>query len=75
MIIGMINFRFDVKTAFREQFPKYKKAVVAGWKFWPPILLVMYRFVPVPFQNLFMDVFAFFYAVIISSIQSKDINT
>ena len=70
LILGFINGK-GLKEAWDTQIPKYKRAVTRGWQYWPPLLFVMYRWVPVMYQNLYMDVFAFFFAVIISYIQSN----
>ena len=75
MILGLLNSqRLDNITSIWEtQRGKYQLAVIRGWEFWPPLLFVMYRFVPVMYQNLYMDVFGYFYAVMISYIQSHNL--
>jgi hypothetical protein len=49
MILGVLNLGLNWGKIWEVQLPKYKKAVLAGWKFWPPILLIMYKFIPIPF--------------------------
>jgi protein Mpv17 len=49
MILGFLNYGLNWGKIKEVQLPKYKKAVLAGWKFWPPILLMMYKFVPIPY--------------------------
>lgn len=71
IILGLLHNNFSLEKTIEVQIPKYKRAVVAGWKFWPLLLILMYTRVSIMYQNLFMDICAYFYAIIVSFIQSS----
>ncbi|TNV75913.1 hypothetical protein FGO68_gene16685 [Halteria grandinella] len=71
MITGLLTSGFDIKKTIDNQIPKYKKALIRGWMYWPLLLVIMYRYVPTHFQNLYMDIFVYFFSIMLSYIQSQ----
>ena len=74
LVLGLFQTNFNIIEAFHLQREKIKNAILTGWKFWPLIFISMYRFVPIHLQNAYLDVFAFFFSIILSYIQSGHVS-
>jgi hypothetical protein len=64
--MGLLRNNFSVTKGFDYWKTNIERGLNASIRFWPPILVGLYTFVPVRFGNLYMDSLNFLYAIILS---------